>query len=82
MSTQSVPPERDDETGRYTASWSNEDFLEALRELGGVAGTTDVADRVDCSRKTAYHWLNDLADEGKVERREIGGSLTWILDSD
>jgi Mn-dependent DtxR family transcriptional regulator len=82
MSTRPVAPERDDETGRYTASWSDEDFLEALRELGGIAGTSDVADHVGCSGMTAYRWLNDLAESGEVEHREIGGSLTWILDDD
>lgn len=80
MSTQSVPPERDDKTGQYTPSWSDEDFLEALRELGGVAGTADVADHVGCSRKTAYRWLSDLTERNSIGRREIGNTLTWILD--
>lgn len=79
MSTLSVPPERDDETGRYTASWSDEDFLEALRDCDGIAGTSDVADHVGCSRQSAYLRLNDLADKDAVERREIGNSLTWFL---
>jgi predicted transcriptional regulator len=80
MSIQSVPPERDDETGRYTPSWSDEDFLEALRELGGVAGTNDVADWVECSRKTARRWLNDLADRNRITKRELGNTAAWILD--
>lgn len=77
-----MPPERDGETGQYTHSWSDDDFLEALRELGGFAGTTDVAENVGCVRDSAYRRLNNLAENGEVERREIGGSLTWVLDED
>jgi response regulator of citrate/malate metabolism len=79
MSTRSVPQERDDETGRFTTSWTNDDFLEALRELDGAAGTSEVADHVGSSRKTARRKLAGLAETGKVERQMIGSTLVWSL---
>lgn len=82
MSLTPVTEERDDETGQYSSSWSDADFLEALRELDGVAGTHDVADRVGCSRRTAYRWLTDLAEQNEVQQRTAGRELIWLLEAE
>ncbi|EMA55365.1 hth domain-containing protein [Halococcus thailandensis JCM 13552] len=76
-----VTEERDDE-GQYSSSWSEADFLEALREFDGVAGTRDVAERVGCSRKTAYRWLTDLAEKNEIDQRTAGRELIWLLAED
>lgn len=76
---QPMSPERNEESGEYTPSYSDEDFIQALHDLGGTAGTTDVAERVGCVRDSAYRRLNNLSDEGRVERQRIGNSLIWSV---
>ena len=79
MSVEVVTPDRDEETGRYTSSYPDEKFIVALDNLGGTAGTSEVADQVGCVRDSAYRRLNRLADDKYVERRTIGNSLVWSL---
>lgn len=78
MSLEPVTPDRNEETGRYSASYSDDDFLEAIADLGGTAGTSEIADHVGCVRDSAYRRLNQLAENGCVERRRIGNSLVWF----
>ena len=73
-----MTPDRNEETGQYSASYSDDDFLKAIADLGGTAGTSEIADRVGCVRDSAYRRLNQLAENGRVERRRIGNSLVWF----
>ena len=77
MSLESVTPDRNEETGQYSASYSDDDFLEAIADLGGTAGTSEIAGHVGCVRDSAYRRLNQLAENGRIERRRIGNSLVW-----
>ena len=74
-----MPRERDEESGRYTDTYTDEDFLTALGELDGLAGTGDIADRVGCSKRHALNRLHELEDVGKVRSKDIGQSLVWMV---
>lgn len=58
------------------------DWLDAPNALGGMAGTSDVAEEVGCGRRTAYGRLTELAEDGVIERRDVGNSIVWLLDGD
>lgn len=70
--------QRDEETQRFTPTYSDDDFLTAVRELE-VAGTGEVADVVGCTTENARVRLNDLVNRGELEKREIGGRNIYRL---
>jgi len=72
--------DRDEESGQYTESVSDDEILAYLNEEDG-AGTTDVADAFDYQQPTAYRRLKNLEEKGKVRSRKIGGSLFWEIAS-
>jgi len=75
--------DRDEESGQYTDTYSAEAMVEAIRELGRFAGTSDVAEEVGCARDTAYKKLKKLQDENRVESRKVGGALVWhVVEGD
>jgi len=67
---------KEDNTGHFEESYADNDFLNAVSELGG-AGTTDIAEQVGCNRRTAYVRLNELEDKGEVTSKKIGKALYW-----
>ena len=71
--------DRDDESGQYTKTYSQEEFLEALERLGPEAGTQEIADEVGCNRDTAYRRLRNLEEENEVESRKIGMVRLWSI---
>ncbi|WP_415382961.1 helix-turn-helix domain-containing protein [Halosimplex sp. TS25] len=71
--------DRDEETGKYTTSYTNEEFLEAVGELGPGAGTQAIAEEIGCDRDTAYRRLKSLYDEGYLESRKVGMTRLWRL---
>lgn len=77
----SVPKDRDEDSGQYTEVVSDDEFLDFLRKQGG-AGTSDVADAFGYERPTAYRRLKRLEEDGKVTSQEIGNSLLWELAND
>lgn len=79
MSIGAVAPERNNDSGQYTDSYPDRDFIAALHEHGGAAGTSDVAEHVGCVRDSAYRRLNQLAEQGMVERQKVGNSLVWSV---
>lgn len=74
--------ERDDESGRYTNTYSPEAFVDAVHDADGVAGTQDVADAVGCSYELAYKRLRALADAGDVESQKVANARVWIVTED
>jgi len=72
-----VMPGRDEETGRYTGQYSTDDFLNAISAEGGMAGTGEIADRVDCAHDTAYKRLQEMEEDGLVSSRKVGNTLLW-----
>jgi hypothetical protein len=77
-------PERDNNTGRYTEEeeHSTETFTDALRTLGGAAGTQEIADKVGCLYDTAYKKLRRMEDDGTITSRKIANARLWQLPED
>ncbi|WP_254535922.1 transcriptional regulator [Halomarina litorea] len=71
--------DRDEDSGRYTDTYTADDMLNAIRDEGGTAGTTDVANAVGCARDTAYKKLKSLEENGAVTGRKIGGTMVWTI---
>jgi hypothetical protein len=76
---QAMAPERDDTSGQYVAEYDPEAFVEAIRELGGAASTTEVADAVGCDRRTSHLRLTELEDEEEVDGRRVGRAYLWSV---
>jgi DNA-binding IclR family transcriptional regulator len=72
-------PERDDDTGQWTADYPREAFLDAIENLDGMAATGEIAAEVGCVRETAYKKLKQMEEDGEVTSRDAGGSLLWRL---
>lgn len=69
---------RDEESGRFTEEYPEEEFIQALEELGS-AGTVDISNYVGCDRRTAYLKLQSLEEENKVTSQKVGNALLWEL---
>lgn len=76
-----MPLDRDDESGRYTQSYTPEMVLEAIENRGG-ASTSEVADEIGSSRRLALRRLRELEDDGRVTSREIGNTYLWEIEND
>jgi predicted transcriptional regulator len=76
MTTPMTGKSRDEESGKYTTTFADEDFLEAIK-AGTGASTSEIAGSVGCSHQTAYERLQELEDNGEVESHEVGNSLLW-----
>lgn len=74
-----VMADRDDESGRYTETYPLEEFVDALGDLGGAAGTQEVADAVGCKYRTANAKLHELEEEGRITARKVGNAYLWSL---
>jgi predicted transcriptional regulator len=69
--------DREEDSGKYTTSYPDSDFTDAIQTLGGMAGTSEIAETVGCTRRTAYTRLQSLESEEKVSSRKVGNSLVW-----
>lgn len=77
-----VPRDRDEESGRFTERYGEETFLEALEDHEGAASTTEVAEAVGCSYRTAHAKLTALAEAGELESRQVGNAYLWQLENE
>lgn len=73
--------ENRDEEGRYSQSFPESAFLEAVRELP-VASTQLVSQEVGCSYDLAYRRLKELYRRREVEREEVGNSFVYYLSEE
>lgn len=71
-----------DDAGQFTEKYPTSAFLDALRELGGGAGTADVAEEVGCPQRTAYHRLSNLRENGQIDSRQVGGAMLWVVENE
>lgn len=71
--------DRDEDSGEYVTSYSDEAFLQAVDTLGPDAGTQAITDEVGCDRDTAYRRLRALEADGKLESRKVGMARLWSL---
>jgi len=70
--------DRDDDSGQFSEQYPTSAFLTAVEELD-VATTSKIAERIDCSYDLAYRRLNALADDGEINKTDVGGSFIWTL---
>ncbi|WP_117595164.1 winged helix-turn-helix domain-containing protein [Haloprofundus halophilus] len=69
-----------DNSGKFSEQYDPDEFVDALRQLGGDGSTKEVADKVGCSRRTATYRLSSLRDDGRIGGREIGRSMLWMVN--
>jgi DNA-binding IclR family transcriptional regulator len=71
--------------GGRPRSVTDDEIVAALaKSTERVLTTPEVAELLDVSRRTALRRLAALADEGRVERKDIGerGAVWWVEESD
>jgi glutamate-1-semialdehyde aminotransferase len=76
-----MPKDRDEASGKYTEAYPREEFLDALRALGGSAGTQEIADEVGCAYRTAHSKLTTLEQDEVITSRHVGNAKLWQVDS-
>lgn len=74
-----MPRSRDTESGKYRTNYTDNDFLDAIRDAEEQPSTPEIAEVLGCAKRTALVRLHNLADEGKVERRKVGAVNLWSL---
>lgn len=70
--------ERNEESGQFTPVFVDRSFLEAVDSQVG-ATSSDLADAVGCTYRTAHKRLSNLTDDGTGASRNVGNSLLWML---
>lgn len=73
---------RDRNSGRFTETYPSKDFVEAVRQEGGEAGTTAIADRIGCSYETAYKKLRMLEGAADLGYRRVGNAYLWVIEDE
>ncbi|MFC5133887.1 MULTISPECIES: helix-turn-helix transcriptional regulator [Haloferacaceae] len=58
--------------------YGDEDFIACIKKLE-PASTSEVAEAVGCTRRTADYRLKQLQDEDRVDSKMAGNSLIWYL---
>lgn len=53
--------------------------MSVLRDYDAMAGTSEIADKVGCTHRTAYLRLQSLESEGKIKGTKVGNSLVWTV---
>lgn len=71
-----MPRRRDEESGRYTDDFSDDAFL-AVIQKEEIAGTTEIAESVGCTRRQALNRLKEMESEGLIESKDVGRALVW-----
>ena len=71
-----MPPERDENTGKFEEEYQRNSFLEAVEGIDS-ATTTKVAERVGCSYDLAYRRLKGLTEEGDLSCVKVGNTFIW-----
>ena len=75
-------PQRNNETGRYTASYPPKRFIDALDDLDGEGTTQDVRERVGCAYRTAHARLSELEANDQITSLSVGRAKLWRLLDD
>lgn len=59
--------------------YPDREFMTAV-ENNEPAATSDIADAVGCTHRTATMRLKELRDRGAVDSSKYGGSLVWVSE--
>lgn len=71
--------DREEDSGKYTTSYPDSVFIDAIRSLDAMAGTSEIADYVGCTRRTAYTRLQALESKDQITSKKVGNSLVWTI---
>jgi len=74
-----VEEKRNEELEQDPDTYANEVFLDALSDLGGIAGTQAIAEQIGCDPDTACRHLTELKEKELVRYEAGGGSSWWVL---
>ena len=69
--------EQDEETGKISQQYSDEQFIEVVKN-SAPASTSEVAKGVGCSSDNAYRRLKSLEEAGRIDSKMAGNSLIWF----
>lgn len=69
--------EQDKETGRISQQYSDEQFIEVVKN-SSPASTSEAAEGVGCSSDNAYRRLKTLEEAGEIDSKMAGNSLIWF----
>lgn len=71
-------------SGQYVESVTHNAVLDVFEQVKGpVITSADVAEALDCSSDAARKKLDELYEEGRVDRRKTAGRLIyWLVDTD
>jgi len=69
--------EQDEETGKISQQYSDEQFIEVVKN-SAPASTSEVAEGVGCSSDNAYRRLKSLEEAGRIGSKMAGNSLIWF----
>ncbi|GAA0307013.1 winged helix-turn-helix transcriptional regulator [Halarchaeum salinum] len=58
---------------------SDEELLSSVRSHS-PAGTSEIADEVGMTRQGTQKRLDELHEQGKVNRKDIGTVVVWYID--
>jgi len=72
--------DREEDTGQFTTEYTDEDFIQALEDLNGSASTSEIANMINCDRRTAYLRLKQLEEDDQIGGRKVGNSMLWEID--
>jgi hypothetical protein len=74
--------QRRNDRGQYVEQMTESEILDLFQTIPGpVIATTDVAEHFDSTTEGARRKLNDLCDEGLLDRRKVGGTrVYWRID--
>lgn len=72
--------ERDTDSGRFTEKNPPEEFIKALEDLGGAAGTQEIADEVGSPYRTTHHKLTQLEEKGRIASKKVANANLWLSD--
>lgn len=71
-------PRRRGDDGEFVETVTLDDVLETFDYVcGPVILSTDVADRLECSRETARQKLEELYERGDIERRKVSRRVIY-----
>ena len=73
------------EQGKFVGTITDAAVIDAVRAIAPAPATaSEVADKLGCTRKAAWEHLTALHDDGRIERKKVGGRAVvwWLTDEE
>ena len=74
--TQMPYDKRDEDSGKFEPEYESRQFVKAVARAD-LATTSNIAEQVGCSRRTALKHLNKLEEEGRLSSTMAGRAKIW-----